>query len=211
VRTENFIDLLVQDPPPRWNFKSRFELAAACGILIAAACFFLAVGFRRDILAVVASPRFLFKFVVTLMQAAGATGLVLRISEPGRNTDRWAWVLATIPILLVAASVAEMALIPADGWLAGLIGRSAPRCLTLIPLLSVGPLVCLLLALRHGAPAQPGLAGAMAGLAASGIAATFYAANCTDDSPLFVAAWFSLATLLVTAIGYLVGRKVLNW
>jgi hypothetical protein len=51
----------------------------------------------------------------------------------------------------------------------------------------------------------------MAGLAASGIAATFYAANCIDDSPLFVATWFSLATLIVTATGYLAGRKFLIW
>jgi hypothetical protein len=38
------------------------------------------------------------------------------------------------------------------------------------------------------------LAGAIAGLAASGIAATFYATNCTDDSPLFVITWYPLAT-----------------
>jgi hypothetical protein len=211
VRTDDFIDLLVQDPPPRWSFKSRFESATACGIVIAAAFFFLAVGLRRDILEVIASPGFLFKFVVTLLQAAGATGFALRMGEPGKSTDRWIWALATVPILLAAASVAEMALIPADGWLARLVGHSALRCLTLIPLMSVGPLICLLLALRHGAPARPGFAGAMAGLAASGIAAIFYAANCTDDSPLFVAAWFSLATLLVTAVGYLAGRNVLSW
>jgi hypothetical protein len=35
-------------------------------------------------------------------------------------------------------------------------------------------------------------------LAASGIAATFYAAHCTDDSALFVMTWYSLATLIVT-------------
>jgi hypothetical protein len=73
-----------------------------------------------------------------------------------------------------------------------------PAGLTLIPLLSVGPLACLLTALRASAPSSPGLAGAVAGLAASGIAATFYAAHCTDDSALFVMTWYSLATLIVT-------------
>jgi hypothetical protein len=48
-------------------------------------------------------------------------------------------------------------------------------------------------------------------LAASGIAATFYAANCTDDSALFVMTWYPIATLIVTTAGYLVGRKLLRW
>jgi len=54
-------------------------------------------------------------------------------------------------------------------------------------------------------------AGAVAGLAASGIAATFYAANCTDDSALLVITWYPIATLIITAAGYLIGRKLLRW
>ena len=92
-----------------------------------------------------------------------------------------------------------------------LVGHNARFCLTLIPLLSIGPLVCLLAALREGAPSSPGLAGAVAGLGASGIAATFYAANCTDDSALFVITWYPIATLIVTIAGYLIGRKLLRW
>ncbi len=55
------------------------------------------------------------------------------------------------------------------------------------------------------------MAGSIAGLAASGIAATFYAANCTDDSALFVITWYPIAALIVTTTGYLVGRKLLRW
>jgi hypothetical protein len=51
----------------------------------------------------------------------------------------------------------------------------------------------------------------MAGLGASGIAATLYATNCADDSPLFIATWFSLAILVVTVAGYLTGRRLLAW
>jgi hypothetical protein len=68
-----------------------------------------------------------------------------------------------------------------------------------------------MLALRHGAPTKPGLAGAIAGLAASGIATTFYAANCTDDSPLFVIVWYPLAIGLVALIGFLGGLRFLKW
>jgi hypothetical protein len=65
--------------------------------------------------------------------------------------------------------------------------------------------------LRQGAPSSPSLAGAVAGLAASGIAATLYAAFCSDDSPLFVMTWYPIAILIVTMTGYLIGRKLLRW
>jgi hypothetical protein len=101
--------------------------------------------------------------------------------------------------------------LPENQWLPHLVGHKVRFCLTLIPLLSVGPLACLMVALRQGAPSNPGLAGAVAGLAASGIAATFYAANCTDDSPLFVMTWYPIAILVVTTAGFLIGRKLLKW
>jgi hypothetical protein len=51
----------------------------------------------------------------------------------------------------------------------------------------------------------------VAGLVAAGIAATFYAAHCPDDSPFFVATWYTLATGIVVLIGTLAGRRWLRW
>jgi len=45
----------------------------------------------------------------------------------------------------------------------------------------------------------------------AGLAATLYASHCTDDSPLFVMTWYSIATALVAAIGAFVGSKVLRF
>jgi hypothetical protein len=44
-----------------------------------------------------------------------------------------------------------------------------------------------------------------------GIGATFYAANCNDDSPLFVATWYPLAILGVSATAFLAGKLLLRW
>jgi hypothetical protein len=55
------------------------------------------------------------------------------------------------------------------------------------------------------------LAGAAAGLLAAACGATLYAFHCFDDSPLFVATWYTLATALVTAIGALAGSKLLKY
>ena len=211
MRTDNLICVLAADSAPRRSFELQFVLMVTCGIAVAAITFLVLVGFRHDILLAIQSFRFLFKFVVMLALAMTASATAHRSGDPIGNTRRWMKTIAISPILLAVAVVLELFVVPSGEWSNRLVGHDAWRCMTLIPLLSAGPLVCLLLALRQGAPARPGWAGAMAGLAASGIAATFYATNCADDSPLFIATWFSLAILVVTVAGYLTGRRVLAW
>ncbi|TIM59065.1 MAG: DUF1109 family protein, partial [Mesorhizobium sp.] len=65
--------------------------------------------------------------------------------------------------------------------------------------------------LRYGAPTRPVLAGAVAGLLAGGLAATFYAAHCFDDSPLFVATWYTIAIAILAALGAFGGRLLVRW
>ena len=81
----------------------------------------------------------------------------------------------------------------------------------MIPLLSAAPLIGALIALHRGAPRNPGLAGAGAGLFAGAFAASLYATHCPDDLPLFVAVWYSLAILIVMAVGALAGSRLLRW
>jgi hypothetical protein len=211
VETNDFINLLAQDAPVRSRIGRTLALAAIGGILISGAMFFAGIGFRDDIDAALQPSRFLFKLVFTIALAATAFSLVYRIGRPGVPLKRWSWALLAAPLLLAAAVFTEMAVMPADSWSARMVGHNARFCLTFIPLLSIGPLACFIFALRQSAPAKPGIAGAVAGLAASGIAATFYASNCTDDSPLFVALWYPIAIALVTLVGYIAGSKLLRW
>jgi hypothetical protein len=95
--------------------------------------------------------------------------------------------------------------------MARLIGSNSRICLTAIPLMSLPLLAAALIGLRHGAPSRPALTGAIAGLLSSGLAATLYASNCTDDSPLFVITWYSIATAMVASIGALAGNRLLRF
>jgi hypothetical protein len=210
VKTENLIELLVKDLVP-WRFRSVVAGAIAGGVIIAAVLFFAGVGLRPDISGAVKSGRFLFKFVVTISLTVTAIWVTLSIGRPGGSLSQRGLALSIAPALLACAAAVELLVLPESQWMPDLVGNNARNCLTLIPLLSIGPLACLLAALRQGAPSSPGQAGAVAGLAASGIAATFYAANCTDDSALFVMTWYPIAILIVTAAGYLVGTKLLRW
>jgi hypothetical protein len=211
VKTDDLIDLLAKDSARPWGFRSMLAGAVAGGIIIAAILFFAGIGLRPDISEAVRSNRFLFKFVVTAALAVTAIWLTLGIGRPGGSLSLRGLALAIAPALLAGAVGVELLVLPEDQWMPRLVGHNARDCLTLIPLLAIGPLACLMAALREGAPSSPGLAGAVAGLAASGIAATFYAANCTDDSALFVMTWYPVATLIVTTAGYLIGRKLLRW
>lgn len=211
MKTDDLINLLAQDAPVRMRIGKALTIAVVAGILISGGLFFAMIGFRADIDTAMQTMRFLFKFVVTIALAVTACAVVFRIGRPGMSLRVWGWALLAAPLLLLAAAAVEMTVMPSDSWSARMIGHNARFCLTLIPLLSIGPLACFLLALRYSAPEKPGVAGAVAGLAASGIAATFYASNCTDDSPLFVLLWYPIAIALVTAVGYVLGKRILRW
>lgn len=211
MKTETLVEALARDTVIPWKLEQSIRLALIAGNIIAGIVFFGGIGFRPDIALAMGTTRFVVKFAVTLPLAFAATAAMLRAGQPGALFGVRGWALALSPTILIFAVLVELVMVPPALWGSRIIGTHAQNCLTLIPLLSVGPLVCLLLALRKGASTRPALAGAIAGLAASGIAATFYATNCTDDSPLFVVTWYPLAVGFVTLIGGLTGQRFLRW
>lgn len=211
MKTDDLISLLVKDTPVEGRFGRTFALALTGSILFTAVLFFGLIHPRPDVAQAAETLRFLFKFVVTLTTTVTAAGVVLRVAQPGVPVIFWRRALLGAPVLLIAAVIAELVVMPASTWASRWIGVNISQCMTLIPLMAIVPLICLLLALRRGAPEHPGAAGALAGLVASGIAATFYASHCTDDSPLFVITWYPLAGALVVFVGYLAGSRLLRW
>jgi len=211
VKTEDLISVLAADSKPPRRLGPSLLAAILAGALLSGIAFFATLGFRPDIGTAMATIRFPFKFLVTLSLAAAAIGIVWRIGRPGTPLALSSLGLVVPFFLLAAAVVIELTVMPQASWGARLVGRNWLHCLTAIPLLSIPTLAALLYVMRDSAPSNPGLAGAVAGLAAAGIAATYYAANCTDDSPLFVATWYSLAVLIVGTAGGLMGRQLLRW
>lgn len=211
MRTDDLIEALVNDRADAVKPRLAVSCAVIGGALIAAVLFMTVIGYRPDIAAAAETYRFLFKFVFTLTLAATAIWLVFNVVRPEAVPGLRILALAVAPILLVLAVMAELIVMPSSTWLPRLIGNNWWFCMLVIPSLSIPPLAAFLLALRRAAPAYPGLAGALAGLSAGGIAATLYASHCTDDSPLFVIVWYSLAIGLVTIVGYFAGRRWLAW
>lgn len=215
MRTDELIAMLAEDhaaQPRPAPLKRVFVLSCGLGLLIAAALFAAALGPRSDFAQALGTWRFDFKFVVTLTLAAATAPLLLRSSRPEvRAGDGAALPLAAAPLLLATATVVELSVIPSSAWATRAIGVNALPCLVTVTLLSAPTLIAALYALRRGAPSAPGYSGALAGLLSSALAAALYASHCKDDSPLFVAVWYTLGISFVTLAGLLAGRRVLRW
>lgn len=173
--------------------------------------FFSELGVRPDVMTAMHNPFFDLKFGVTLALASAAITVALHLSRPEAALRGWVWLLMIPAGLLVAGISGEMMMPQRLPMMTRLVGSNSRVCMTAVPLMSLPLLAASLIGLRHGAPARPAVSGAIAGLMSAGLAATLYASHCTDDSPLFVATWYTLATALVTAIGALVGSKVLRY
>jgi hypothetical protein len=181
--------------------------AAPVSLLI----FFAELGVRPDVMTAMHNPFFDLKFAVTLALASAAVTVSLHLSRPEASLRGFGW-LFVIPAGLLAAGIGgEMMLPQRLPMMTRLVGHNSKICVTAIPLMSLPLLIGSLVGLRHGAPARPAVAGAIAGLVSAGLAATLYASHCTDDSPLFVMTWYTIAAALVAAVGALIGARVLRY
>jgi hypothetical protein len=195
---------------PRVGFVLALALLAAAPVALL--IFFAGLGVRPDVMTAMHNPFFDLKFAVTLALAISAIMVSLHLSRPEASLRGWAWLLM-VPVGVLAAAIAgEMMMLPQRlPMMTRLVGSNSKICMTAIPLMSLPLLAASLFGLRHGAPTRPAVTGAIAGLLSAGLAATLYASHCTDDSPLFVATWYTIATALVTALGALAGSKILRF
>jgi hypothetical protein len=193
------------------SLELRLAAAVAIGFAIAAGLFLLTLGPRPDLATALGEPRFVFKLLMTLLLAASSLMLGLRLARPAAATTAWSLVLATVPVLLLLAVIVELSVVPQVSRPMKAMGSNSALCLKSIPSLAAPVLVATLMILRRGAAMRRGIAGAVAGLFAGGLGAALYAIHCPDDSPLFVALWYSLAIVTVALVGALAGRTLLRW
>ena len=212
MKTSEFIAALAADPVPEpIRLGRRVALAVAIGLACSVGLYFLLLGPRPDIAAAAHTPRFWLKFVDSFAFALPSLLLMLRLARPDARPRALAlWLIAPF-VLLASGVVAELLLVPQSEWMSRLFGATALHCTITIPVLVAPILVGLIVALRAGAPLHPSLTGAMAGAASAGVAALVYASSCPGDSPLFVATWYPLATLICVVAGALAGRRFLAW
>ena len=212
MKTSELIAALAADPVPEpIRLGRRIAAALAIGFVGSVALYLLLLGPRPDIAAAAGTMGFWTKFVDSFAFALPSLLLTVRLARPDAKPRALAlWLIAPL-ILLAAGVVVESLVVPQTEWLSRLVGEHAMRCTITIPMLAAPILAALIVALRAGAPQHPALTGALAGAASAGIGALIFASNCPNDSPLFVATWYPLATLICMGVGALAGRRFLAW
>ncbi|MGB6634398.1 MAG: DUF1109 domain-containing protein, partial [Bradyrhizobium sp.] len=165
METEQLIRTLAADNP---HHARPVGLVLALALVAAApvslAIFMMGLGVRPDVMTAMHNPFFDLKFVITLALAISAIAVGLHLSRPEASLKGWGWLLL-IPVGIIAAGIASEMMMPQRlPMMTRLIGNNSRVCVTAIPLLSLPLLAGALVGLRHGAPARPAVAGAMAGL-----------------------------------------------
>jgi hypothetical protein len=211
MKTDDLIASLAADAPAQRPLRWLFAGAAVLGALLAFFFFMVTLGPRPDLHQAMHTMRFDFKFVVTIVLAVTAFFVARDMARPEVTRSAFRPLLWAAPVLLVLAVALELVVVPQNQWIPRLIGHNMRFCTTMIPLFALAPLALMLWALRRGAPQNPVCAGAITGLLAGAIGAMFYAAHCFDDSPLFVATWYTLAIAFVSGLGALLGSRLLRW
>jgi hypothetical protein len=209
MKTDDLIRALAADPVPAPPVERALWPALALGLAVSAVLFLAMLGPRPDLAQALDTLRFLIKPVFPLILIGGAMYALTYLWRPGKSVPLWA--LALAPAALAVAFALELIALPAQQWGAALVGENALKCLVFIPLFSLAPLAVTLAALRRGAPTRPALTGAVAGLLSAGLGASLYALHCPDDSPLFVATWYVIASSFVAVLGAAIGARVLRW
>lgn len=213
MKTEDLIraltaDAAAVDPP----IGRTLALSIAIGVGLASVLFVATVGVRPDFATVATqSWQFGFKFVFTVLILGLAALMVQRLARPDRGIGFIAPWIAVPAALMLAAVGYEYAGAGAQAASQIVFSPNWSKCVMLIPVLSLAPLAATLYALKQGAPANPALAGAVGGLLSGAIGATLYASHCDADSPLFVGVWYPLAIAVMTALGALIGKRLLKW
>jgi len=211
MKTDDFILALSPTPPRagrRWGGACAGAGARTC---VSLALFMAALGPRPDVTAAAHTMRFDLKFLDTLALLGRPRSSACGLSRPEASAGAvLAWLLAPVVLLALAVGV-ELATVPAELWARRLVGANwwqLPDADSAVRDPAAGGADR---RLARGRAALPGLTGALAGMAAAGVSATIYATNCTDDSPLFVATWYPLATGIVALAGFFAGRRWLRW
>lgn len=192
--------------------RRRCAIAIGWGAFGAALLMAIALGVRPDLEDAARLPMFWVKLAFPAVLAVLAAVALLRLSRPG---VRLGWVSEALaaPVLAVWILAVAVLLDATTGTRSELIwGETWAECLVSITVLAVPAFVALMWAVKdYAAPTRSGLAGAAAGLASGGLAAAVYALHCPELAAPFIGIWYLLGMLIPTALGALIGSRLLRW
>ncbi|PMS23928.1 anti-sigma F factor [Trinickia dabaoshanensis] len=213
MKTDDLVAMLATGVTPvdRRASARRFGFALLAGAIGALILMEMAFGVRPDIGTVIHSPLFWAKLAFPFVLSIGALGAAARLSKPGRRPG-WMWAVIAAPVALVWSFALYIVVTAApDERLALVLGETWRVCPFNIAFLSVPAFIANQIAMRGLAPTAPRLAGAVGGLLSGSVATVAYSVHCPEMGVAFWAVWYVLGMLIPTALGALIGPRLLRW
>jgi hypothetical protein len=213
MKTDEFVSLLATgtDAVDARAPTRRYIAAIAGGTVIATVLMVFWLDVRPTFALDATVPMFWVKELFCVALVAAGLFAVAHLSRPGAALG-WVEPLAGAPILamwLLAAVVLAGAQ-PEDRF--DLIrGISWTECPYNIAVLSMPVFAAIVWAMRGFAPTHLQRAGAAAGFAAGAIGALAYTLHCPELDAPFLAIWYVAGVLIPTAVGAIVGPRLLRW
>lgn len=213
MKTDELINMLASNalPVDRRSVARRFSFAVVIGLLLALLMLLTFFGVRPDIVEVATMPLFWAKLAIPVTLLGGSLLMVTRLARPGVPAGS-SWTAIGIPVGAVwLAALGLLLSVSAESRWALVLGDTWRVCPINITVLSIPTFFSVFWALRGLAPTRLRLAGAAGGLLAGSMATLAYSLHCPEMSVAFWAVWYLLGMLIPTAIGALLGPRLLRW
>lgn len=213
MKTDDLISMLASNVPPTGNriVARRFCFAVVIGLLLALLVLLTFFGVRSDLAEVATTPLFWGKVALPATLLGGSLLMSMRLARPGVRAGA-SWAAISLPVGAVWLAAAGLLLsASAERRWALVFGETWQVCPLIIVVLSVPAFVTVFWAMRGLAPTRLHLAGAASGLLAGSMATLAYSLHCPEMSVAFWSVWYVLGMLGPTALGALLGPRLLRW
>ena len=213
MRTDDLVTMLATGVGPvrQDAVRRHFAMAIGAGALGATVLMLTLFGVHPDIAARTLLPMFWGKLVFVAWLAAAGIVALTRVSRPGVPL-RWIPAGLAAPVLGIWLLAAFVLIGAESGQRSELLfGQTWNTCPLFVTLHSAPVFVAVVWAMKGLAPTRLRLAGAAAGFASGSVGALAYSLHCPELSAPFLGIWYLLGILIPTAVGALLGPRLLRW
>jgi hypothetical protein len=212
MKTQDLVALLAEDASPirHGALAPRLLGAALLGALVSGLVLVAWLGLR-PMGPAMHSPSFWMKAGYTTLIAVAGLLTTARLARPDGQLGAALGLAFAAAAWLAAMAAMETMRTPSPGLQHLWLGWSWSVCPFRILALAAPVFVAVLWWMRRMAPTRLAHAGAAAGLLAGGVGATVYGLYCEETAAAFVVVWYSLGVGACTALGAVVGARLLRW
>jgi hypothetical protein len=213
MKTEDLVTMLatgVDAVDPRAAVR-RFAGAVGVGVLGAAVLMVAVLGVNAHLARDASRLMLWVKFAFVAWLGVSAWLTTLHIGRPGASLAGRLGAVAAPVLGMWSLAASALGGTAPTRWPELVLGQTAAVCPFLITLLALPVFLGGLWAMQGLAPTHLRLAGASVGVLAGAAGACVYAFHCPELAAPFLGTWYVLGIAIPTALGALIGPRVLRW